>query len=779
MNEVDYKELLKAIENLELNIGLSEDLEELDALKKECLALKKKLVSVKKEALITDLNIYNKLLGLLKKNKELLLKVKEKKDNLLKQQLLSIKKTQFNNHKFELIDELKINLDRSLDNNSKIEIFKNTINSKDSNNIEYLKYILENLKNEKYYEIHKQQIFEENNVEIFKLIEKEIDFIKNEIKISKNTCQNSKEITNIYVNLTEKQKNILAIMDNIHFENYEISDLIMVLNGMISSDKCLDNKSCIDELFKYLSTELVSYMSDNKDYQLGLKLLLNNLKIRIKDFDKTDKNRNYFKTIYKKFKELNDIYKDFNTKEKISPYFSMIMYFLQNEINYLYIKKLIKMHHEIVNIRYNNKHIIFYILEEYFKNFEKMVKDRNSDYININYLREVYLLFLTNSSLRLTTEEKEALDLKINDFLERCKNTLIKEKRKKAVEEDLKDMRSTEMYQIPPAYKVFEMTDDILGYESNCVIQNLKTCHENEIVEKAFVYGNRAFKLAREKDMVTLTMYSIDLSNYILRKSLLGAYLYNCELIAEKVDNFTTDCLRFRENEKYPAFAHKITFNKDGNIKKYSLSKETIFINKIYSYNSNDEEINLLRKLNNIVVSKNGGKTSEYDLYIINKNFEDLINKEFIKFINQEKLPYLYYGKILFDEKEVERKLFDLSSELYKLNKSDSRDVKHILGAEIDEKHYSVYPIPNANYELKLFEPFTFLGLETQRMLNDLYFNQRKYDDEKRLMKLKNQYSRLYHKLAYKINEANNYVDPIELEKSRGRIRKIYKKDID
>ena len=64
-------------------------------------------------------------------------------------------------------------------------------------------------------------------------------------------------------------------------------------------------------------------------------------------------------------------------------------------------------------------------------------------------------------------------------------------------------------------------------------------------------------------------------------------------------------------------------------------------------------------------------------------------------------------------------------------------------------------------------------------MLNDLYFNQRKYDDEKRLMKLKNQYSRLYHKLAYKINEANDYVDPIELEKSRGRIRKIYKKDID
>ena len=64
MNEVDYKELLKAIENLELNIGLSEDLEELDALKKECLALKKKLVSAKKEALITDLNNYNKLLGL-------------------------------------------------------------------------------------------------------------------------------------------------------------------------------------------------------------------------------------------------------------------------------------------------------------------------------------------------------------------------------------------------------------------------------------------------------------------------------------------------------------------------------------------------------------------------------------------------------------------------------------------------------------------------------------------------------------------------------------------
>ena len=52
---------------------------------------------------------------------------------------------------------------------------------------------------------------------------------------------------------------------------------------------------------------------------------------------------------------------------------------------------------------------------------------------------------------------------------------------------------------------------------------------------------------------------------------------YRKEFGAEKVDNFTTDCLRFRENEKYPAFAHKITFNKDGMV---VISKDINVLNK-------------------------------------------------------------------------------------------------------------------------------------------------------------------------------------------------------
>ena len=63
------------------------------------------------------------------------------------------------------------------------------------------------------------------------------------------------------------------------------------------------------------------------------------------------------------------------------------------------------MHHEIVNIRYNNKHIIFYILEEYFKNFEKMVKDRNSDYININYLRQGIGSIILNKAINLSKDQ--------------------------------------------------------------------------------------------------------------------------------------------------------------------------------------------------------------------------------------------------------------------------------------------------------------------------------------------------------------------------------------
>ena len=61
-------------------------------------------------------------------------------------------------------------------------------------------------------------------------------------------------------------------------------------------------------------------------------------------------------------------------------------------------------------------------------------------------------------------------------------------------------------------------------------------------------------------------------------------------------------------------------------------------------------------------------------------------------------------------------------------------------------------------------------------MLNDLYFNERKFNDPRRLEKLKRVYKELYTKLSFIINRANNYVDPVELEKSKGKIRKIYKK---
>ena len=67
-------------------------------------------------------------------------------------------------------------------------------------------------------------------------------------------------------------------------------------------------------------------------------------------------------------------------------------------------------------MRYEGKHIIFYILEEYFNNFEKMLKDKNGNYVNVNYLKEVYMLFFQSTAFKISRKEEELLNDKDIDF---------------------------------------------------------------------------------------------------------------------------------------------------------------------------------------------------------------------------------------------------------------------------------------------------------------------------------------------------------------------------
>lgn len=779
MNKLDYLKTIEQIEKIKSNFKEENNILKLNEYKHECYNLLKKLSLAKKTAFSLNIEDYNNISLNIKEVKEIIKDIIQKINEITEKENFDSEVKKFSNMNIKLLDELKFNTE-NISTSKKLEMFENLIDSNDKT--DYLKYILENLKDNKNYEVCKNRLFNCDNTKIIDLLKKEISYVKEKLKNKKNQNNKKECFKKIDIFLSHEQQDILKNINDIDYDDYSIPNLIMCLAGLLASDNVKDNIDKINTLSDYLNEELVEYMSYKNDYKNELFILLNCLKIRITESEKNSDERIYFKKIYKSLKSLNDIYKENNNKEKMNPYFAMVMYFLKDDKNYIYIKELLKRREYVTNVRYEGKHIIFYILEEYFNNFEKMLKDKNGNYVNVNYLKEVYMLFFQSTAFKISRKEEELLNDKIKEFQIKVKNFLTKEKRKKAAEADLNDMKNNSIYQIYGnlSYSMYHdyinLSDDDLICEANSVVQNVKNSSSKKDATNVFVYGNTAYSLEAKNDSYIVTMYAIDYANYILPKSRLGKYLYNQELIGDKPDSFTNNYLRFRADNTYPVFAYQIEFSNTGNILGFKVYKDYVHVDEVIVGNHSNEKVEMLKKIHNIVASKNSMKILKYDLYNINSNFEELLMKEFVKFLEKEKLPYLYYGKITPDSNEAEQRIFDLSNEIFKLKKIDSHEIKHILSSQIDKNHYSIYPIPNAKYSLSLLTPFSFQGIETERMLNDLYFNERKFNDPRRLEKLKRNYKEFYTKLSFIINRANNYVDPVELEKSKGRIRKVYRK---
>ena len=108
----------------------------------------------------------------------------------------------------------------------------------------------------------------------------------------------------------------------------------------------------------------------------------------------------------------------------------------------------------------------------------------------------------------------------------------------------------------------------------------------------------------------------------------------------------------------------------------------------------------------------------------------------------------------------------------YNLNKSDSREVINILSSTIDEFHYSIVPIENPKYDLKLIDSFNYLGLSNQRMLGNLYFNDMQIQKLNRLRKVKKDYEKKYTEKIDELNKSFDYVDRHEIKESKGKIKR-------
>lgn len=670
------------------------------------------------------------------------------------------------------IEELKENRKKCRDIFKLLVATKNYYQKQENKNLGKIRELIKKAKRidkdiTEILEMNKKNLLQDNKKKI-KIYSENLELTEVQKIISNVTNEKKIKLNDIQTHIKSE------ILKNKDVSQYNIKDILMAFTSIILNNLTIENYTLISEYSHIINNYLSDYLFENGEMLYEYILLLDILKYEIYKTKKDDQSRKILKKVYSDLKNTYKVYKCINNekKEEKNSYFDVIMYWLNDEKNYMYINELLKRKNEIYNIRYNNKHIVMYILDLYIRNFKSMVSDKNSDYINLHYLEEVYYLFTKSPYLRVTKDERISIDLKLKNFTDYIKETLISQKRKNYAIDTIKKMKSKYFYKKYLYYEFLDLSDDELLYEQTNLLNLIKYNTGKEDITRTYLYNDNVYKIHFEKDEksnkikeITLTLYEIMYSRYIALKSIVNNYLEKCEMNKEEVDSFFKKGLCFKVNKKYPVIAYELKFYPSGKFMKLNVKKDTIIVKKIDE--KNKAYIDDLYKKSTL---KNLENFKSNDTEDLNNYFKKILEKGYIDFLAENRLPFIYYGRTMPTRKEIENQINYLSNSLYSMSKDDYAEIINIISNDIDKLHYANLPIENGFYELSLLNPISFLGIENQRMLDDLYFNKRLLSDE-RLHKLKLEYLNRYIKMVKELNENIEYVDYSVIKNSKGKIK--------
>ena len=558
-------------------------------------------------------------------------------------------------------------------------------------------------------------------------------------------------------------------------EENDVIDFVNTYIEMIKNLNILENPENFIEESRNLYNEIYGYLCETKSLFPEFTYLIDILSNKYRCCEKNSTERKILKPIIKKFTEIHRVFSTKENPTNENPYFDVINFWFTNDDNYLYIKELIKRKPEVCSMHNNGKHIAVHILEQYIENFKKMIIDKNNDYINKNYLKEIYYLITKNSHLRISDEEKNQIDTMIKDFSIFIKEFIIKERRKNAALLELKTMKTSHYYKKYISYDFNKYSIDNLTYEKNRVYDGNVSRIKNEPYVEAFLIGDKAYNITKQQGEISLKMYTFNISGYISERSIMYNYLEQCEFKKEQIDDFVANTFKFKLDNIYPTICYNLKFYESGRLKGLAVTKENIKItnqDKTFDQNGEMKEFYDLYKKS---IIKNGGISTNYNLSIVNEHFENLLNDEFVEFIKTNKLPFIYYGYSLPNVRKVNYNMNALSSILYNIDKTIAYEIINITSSKIDKEHYSLFPIEDAHYDLRLVDSFNLIGIINQKMLNDIYFDGYCFSSERRKEKEKRIRLMDYYKIVSELNSYINYVDVSEIKESKGKIKRKFK----
>lgn len=489
----------------------------------------------------------------------------------------------------------------------------------------------------------------------------------------------------------------------------------------------------------FLENSLNQEMIDSVNY---INTIINN---RIKQFDKDDSRRKILKSILNDFKYISNI--NVTEKEKEDNLFYVIDYFLDKEDYYLYFKELIKYIPKMINVRYNGKHILNYILEKFILNYKMMLLDKNSNYINKDYLKSIYLLFLRHSNLSISRSELKELDKMLIEFMNFVNKNITSSKRQNVVKMDLKDMYTDKMYNPKNRDLLNEIDNYKLNSQINSIEGNLsRTFNKIDLTHEDTIMLSSPYA-AFSIDDNKLKIHVLDLYNVIINYTELNKYMYNLMANSEK-DRDIINLIYMEEGRVYPTITYEID--------------ETLNIYKSRILVKSKDEIKLKPYLD---------MTNEESIEGATSKLEKLLNYNVMNYFEDNHLPFVYSGRIKNDL-EKQKILNDLTYILSKIEKEDFYKIYNALYNYHDKFHYEMSPF-NGRYKLNIMEPINYIGLTIQRIIHEVVLETRNSEDEKeRVIK---KYEEELKTLVATINYYNDYVDKEVLKANKGKMKKRQK----
>ncbi len=639
-------------------------------------------------------------------------------------------------------------------------------------------------------------------------LKEEYDYYVNLLKKIKCSDKMNNKFTS-EIELSSIQKlinNKLLNNEHIDMDSYNIKDILYAYGYYIKYDGIIDN--LMYDYANELIAELGYHKINNEEILVGISYICDCLKSRLLTISKDDKQkRKILNNIKKEFSfYIRDLKKADSLKDDNS-LFEVVDCFLKNENVFMYLKEIVNEIPKIVNSRQTiidnegnktTQHIVLYIVDKFIENYKIMLSDKNNNYINKDYLKEVYFLFTSSIYLNLTDDEKNIINKKLLSFMNYANKNITSPLRRNAIKMDLREMYTDKIY-----YNKYRRRENILKnasyYKTEYILNTFSLNLKNSLLDKDRVDLTDddcitlnddfcCYSISKYYDKTVLKISVIDLYKSLSIYPIFCDYIFNNTILDENVDDIILNNITMIEDFIYPTITYEIVFDKYGNYKNingdfisFNIYNSKVKIKKSYVDNDllSDKDDQLIKKFVNlfrVIGTRNNYQfNSLFSIADINSYFEKILNEGVIKFVKDNNIPFIYTGISEYTNDELSYLRNEMKTLMSKVNENDFNTIYNIIDKNRDLFHYSTIPF-NGEYQLFIKNPVNYPGILIQSIIYEFIINNRDKNDKEYEKKV-SMYREKINEIVFSFNWYNNYLDKNDLKSNKGHLQNIKKKN--